>query len=76
MTDKEPWANKAVHIVCKQGEKLRVTTMMCLLFKSKCFNFMCRLPSRMIPMLPFWYNSILFQAKYQDATLKQMKLMH
>jgi hypothetical protein len=75
MMDKEWWAKKAVHIVCKWGEKMRVTGMIQSFLKSKCFNYMFRLPSRLIPMLPLGHNAI-FQAKYQEATLKHMKLTH
>jgi hypothetical protein len=75
MTDKERWAKKAVHVVCKRGEKLRVTTMIRAFLKSKRFLYMCHLPSRLIPILPRAHSAI-FQAKYQEATLKHMKLTH
>jgi hypothetical protein len=73
MTDKEKWAKKAVHVVCKRGEKLQVTAMVRAFLQSKRYKYMCNLPSRLIPMLPYGYNPI-FLAKYQEATMKHMKL--
>jgi hypothetical protein len=73
MTDKEKWAKKAVHVVCKRGKKLQVTAMVRTFLQSKRFKHMCHLPSRLIPMLPYGYNPI-FLAKYQEATMKYMKL--
>jgi hypothetical protein len=75
MSDKERWAKRAVHVVCKRGEKQRVTTLIRSFLQSTKFKYLCCLPSRLIPMLPYGVNSI-FLAKYQEATLKHMKLTH
>jgi hypothetical protein len=73
MTDKEKWAKKAVHVICKRGEKALATGMIRGFLQSKRFKYLCHLPSRLIPMLPYGYNPI-FLAKYQEATMKHMKL--
>jgi hypothetical protein len=75
MSDKERWAKKVVHVVCKQGEKQRVTTLIRSFLKSPKFKYLCCLPSRLIPMLPYGVNSI-FLVKYQEAMVKHMKLTH
>jgi hypothetical protein len=73
MTDKEKWAKKAVHVICKRGEKAMATGMIRAFLQSKRFKYLCHLPSQLILMLPYEYNPI-FLAKYQEATMKHMKL--
>jgi hypothetical protein len=75
LSQKEKWAKKAVHVVCKRGEKIRVTSIIRSFLQSKRFRYLGNYPSRLIPMLPYGYSPI-FQAKYQEATQKHMKLTY
>jgi hypothetical protein len=75
LSQKEKWAKKAVHVVCKCGEKIRVTGIIRSFLQCKCFCYLGSYPLRLIPMLPYGYSPI-FQAKYQEATQKHMKLTY
>ena len=75
MSKDERWAKRAVYVICKRGEKARVTGYIRTFLRSSSFRYLCNVPSRLIPPLPFGSNQI-FQAKYQEATLKHMKLSH
>ena len=75
MSKDERWAKRAVHVICKRGEKTRATAILRAFLRSSLFNYLCNVPSKLIPPLPFGHSGI-FQGKYQEATLKHMKLAH
>jgi hypothetical protein len=39
------WIEKAVHVVCKRGEKIRVTGIIRSFLQSKCFRYLGNFPS-------------------------------
>lgn len=75
MSQEEKWAKRAVYVICKRGERTRVTGIIRAFLKSPLFASLCNIPSKLIPPLPRGYSQI-FQAKYQEATLKHMKCTH
>jgi hypothetical protein len=75
MSQDEKWAKRAVYVICKRGKRLHITGIMRTFLKSSLFKALCNIPSKLIPPLPHRYSQI-FQAKYQEATLKHMKLTH
>ena len=75
MSKDERWAKRAVHVICKRGEKTRATAVIRAFLRSELFDYLCNVPSKLIPPLPYGHNGI-FQGKYQEATLKHMKLAH
>ena len=75
MSKEERWAKRALHVICKRGEKMQTTGIIRAFLKSAAFTTMCKLPARLIPPLPYSPNFI-FRQKYQEATMKHMKLTH
>jgi hypothetical protein len=75
MSKEERWAKRALHVICKRGEKMQTTRIIRAFLKSAAFTDMCKLLARLIPPLPFSPNFIFWQ-KYQEATMKHMKLTH
>jgi hypothetical protein len=74
LTDKERWAKRAVHVVCKKGDRVLVQSLIRAFLQSKKFRYLCHFPSRLIPPLPRGYAPVM-AVKYQEATQKHMKLV-
>jgi hypothetical protein len=72
----EQWAKCALHIICKHGEWIQTTAIIQAFLCSAAFTLICKLPAHLIPPLSYAPNYIFFRQKYQEATMKHMKLTH
>lgn len=75
MSKEERWAKRALHVICKCGEKVQTTGFIRAFLKSAAFTSICKLPACLIPLLPYVLNFI-FHQKYQEVMMKHMKLTH
>ena len=75
MSKDERWAKCCLHVLCKHGVCTHVTALICAFLHSKEFSSLCKVPACLIPPLPY-SASLIFWQKYEDATVKHMKVTY